>query len=72
MLINRKLKLSDLKAGDTLVADGGFDCLNLGQSCVVLRDADKRLYVSCSEGRHYLDGQVDHEDQETIVGFTRV
>lgn len=50
-------KMADVKAGDKLVADGGFTCLREGQVCEVKQDADGLLYVDCDEGTHHLDGQ---------------
>lgn len=63
------MKLGDIKEGDVLVADGGFDCLKEGARCVAKSDERQRLYVECYAGRHYLDGQVDDDDQEMIVGL---
>lgn len=34
---------------------------------LVLTDENARLYVECSEGRHYLDGHID--DGHHVVGF---
>lgn len=62
-------KLSELKAGDRLVADGGFDCLEDGQLVVVKATAAGGLFVICAEGEHYLDGQAD--DGEHLVGLYR-
>ena len=74
--MTNKLKLSDIKAGDYLIADEGFTCLHKGDVRIVISDsvgvqhcAD--LYVECSRGKHHLDGQLDYEDQQTIVGFVR-
>jgi hypothetical protein len=65
------MKLTDLKPGDLIVADDGFTCLTEGEVCEVLFSNDaNEAYVKCSDGTHYLDGQLD-EDGEIIVGFTR-
>lgn len=72
-----------LKAGDVLIADGGFTCLDAGQRCTVEADPDRTgsaaLYVACRGPeekqepgkieRHYLDGQVD--DGFEVIGFTK-
>lgn len=72
-------KIDDLKAGDRLVADGGFTCIRAGCLCTVKWDGDTAyrdksresgLYVECDDGRHYLAGQVD-DDGGLVVGFTR-
>lgn len=68
--------LAEIKAGDKLVADGGFPCLAEGEICDVQQDEDG-LYVIC-EGpdgeepgtHHYLDGQ-EGENGE-CVGLWRV
>ena len=69
------------KAGDLLIADGGFTCIPEGTRCRVREDADS-LYVSCQgpnleepikggrrRHRHYLDGQLNEADE--YVGFYR-
>lgn len=49
-------KLSEIKSGDWLKADGGFTCLKDGQVVSVHVD-EAGLFVPCRDGRHYLDGQ---------------
>ena len=73
------MKMSDLKPGDVIFADGDFDCLLRNQACEVKQD-DGGLYVTCHgeeredggrwSSHHYLEGQLD-DDEETIVGFAR-
>lgn len=60
------MKLSDVKPGDVLIADGGFTCIASGAQLVVGED----LSVPCDEGKHSLDGQVCWDDGETLIGFT--
>ena len=70
--MNEKLYVLDtaeVKAGNVLIADGGFTCLQEGQECLV-RDYGKGLYVECSAGEHYLDGQLT-DDEERYVGFLK-
>lgn len=50
-------KIADVKAGDTLIADGGFTCLKAGP--VVVEQDDGGKFIPCSDGRHYLAGQAD-------------
>lgn len=64
------LKLADIKAGDVLYPDEGFECLKFNRR-VTVRTDDGGKYVSCTDGNHYLEGQLDHDDQETIVGLSR-
>ena len=63
------MKLSDLKAGDRIIADEGFTCLPVGPH--VVKDYNGELYVDCSCGKHMLDGQLDFTDCETIIGFSK-
>lgn len=60
-------KLSELRVGDQVDLDGGFDCMS-GRK-VVYGDA-KGLYLLCKDGRHYLDGQTDKDGD--VIGITKV
>src|SRR5581483_12175137 len=60
-------KLSQVKAGDFLIADGGFPCIKQGARLQVQADGAGDLFVPCAEGPHLLDGQAD--DGETIIGL---
>lgn len=57
------MKLKDLKAGDTVIVDGGFTCMKPGHKEVLSDNGG--LYLGCDEGVHYLVGQED-EDGELI------
>lgn len=59
-------KASDVKAGDTLVCDGGFTCMGHGPR-IVHEDAGG-LYVKCSDGKHYIDGQRDADGR--LIGMS--
>lgn len=65
-------KLSDLKVGDKLTMDDGFDDGD-GEGCgisgktLVVEQGEHGLFVPCGEGHHYLDGQAD--DGEHLVGM---
>lgn len=76
-------KLSDLKPGDKLVADGGFTCLREGEVVMVRADEKGDLFVLCcahddgdfgkpvSDERmeqHFLIGQ-EGEDGECVGLF---
>ncbi len=52
------VKVEDVKEGDTLIADGGFECLNEGAKVMVLKDDNGNLCVQCGEGYHNLTGQL--------------
>jgi hypothetical protein len=64
------MRLDQLSAGDMVLADNGFTCLETG-SYVVQADEDGRLYIPCSHGKHYIDGQVSFSDENEIIGLTK-
>lgn len=68
------VKLADVKPGDRLVADAGFTCIKAG---AVVEVGETRsgndwlgadLYVPCSHGKHFLDGQTN--DAGHCVGLS--
>lgn len=63
------LKFSDVKAGDVLLPDGGFTCIEGGDARKVLEDGAGELFVACAGGRHYLKGQAD--ENGVLIGLTR-
>ena len=62
-------KLSELHEGDKVKFDNGFDCLPSDVHITVCQN-DHGLFVPCSEGQHYLDGQAD--DGEHCVGVYKL
>ena len=67
-------RLSRLKAGDRIEADGGFTCMRPGAVLTVAADARGELYVPCDgpdddpdPGKHFLCGQAD--DGDHLVGM---
>lgn len=58
--------LSTLKPGDKLQADPGFTCIR-ANDILTIQGCEHGLFVPCSEGKHFLDGQAD--DGEHLVGF---
>ena len=62
------MRLSELKVGQVIVADSGFTCIAPGERCEVMA-MDGELAVRCSDGFHFLCGQVAGPDDDTIVGF---
>lgn len=48
--------VAEIKSGDYLEADGDFTCIKAGAKLLVQQGA-LGLYVTCSDGKHYLDGQ---------------
>ena len=60
-------KVSEVKEGDSLIADNGFTCIH-GEAVVqVFKDRDG-LFVVCDEGKHYLDGQIK---EDYYLGFVK-
>lgn len=60
--------VANTKAGDVLIADGGFTCLKDGVARKVFTDKDGHLFVRCKEGQHGLAGQVSLNNK-WYVGF---
>lgn len=58
---------SAVRSGTMLMPDGGFSCMRLRRVKRVKKGRDG-LYVTCNEGRHYLNGQLS-EDGRHYVGF---
>lgn len=63
-------KLGELKVGDVLIVDGGFDCMKEGDDKAVCVDAHGDLYVNCKCGCHYLSGQLPFDgNSDELVGL---
>ena len=63
--------VDEVKVGDTLIADGVFNCLKDGEKLRVKTDG-KNLYVRCDEGKHYLNVQIDEvNDRLVYTGFKK-
>lgn len=61
-----KLLLTDIRPGDVLLPDDGFDCMAESAEKIVRADHDG-LYVYCRQGKHYLAGQCD--DFNVLIGL---
>lgn len=61
------VKLSDVKAGDVLIATG-FTCIPDGGRREVFFN-EGQPFISCGDGKHYLDGQLN--DAGELVGLER-
>lgn len=61
------------KAGDVLICDGSFTCLKDGAEVEVHADPEREgiaaLFVTCKDGAHYLDGQLDFDGCGAFVGL---
>jgi hypothetical protein len=62
-----KIKLRQLKDGDTIILDGGFTCKRAGR--VKVEEDDYGLFFTCSDGHHYLVGQYDEKGY--LIGITK-
>lgn len=60
-------KIKDVKEGDTVETDGDFTCRKAGRKSKVILDPNtNQLFIPCSAGRHYLDGQ---EKEDYYIGL---
>lgn len=57
-------RLADLKSGDVVEVDAGFDCMDMGTHPIV--DDGAGLAIPCACGHHDLDGQLN--DNGYLVG----
>ncbi len=62
-------KLSDCKLGTMLEAGGGFTCIPKGAIQQVHETYRHGLYIRCTHGQHFLDGQLDCDTQEYLIGL---
>ena len=70
--ISKFCKFADLKVGDIVKVDAGFDCLKAGaQLEVKAHPMDRKLGVMCDKGFHNLESQVDDENG-VCVGIWKV
>ena len=60
-------RVDAVSRGDTLIADGGFTCMREGAELLVNED-ERGLFVSCDEGKHYIDGQIE---DNLYIGLTK-
>lgn len=63
------MRLSDIYEGQTIMLDGGFDCVAKGEATVLV-DQRGSLYFKCSHGEHFIDGQVDIDGE--LIGISEV
>lgn len=61
-------KLSELKEGMYVEVDGGFDCIEAGSRLCVQQHPDG-LWIKCTHGQHYLEGQLDFDDGDSLIGI---
>lgn len=66
------VKFEDVQAGDILICDAGFSCLKLGATVTVEASPCGSTFIRCKNGTHLLDGQIQDEDDDTLVGLRRV
>ena len=61
------MKISDVKVGETIIADDGFTCMDAGAK--VVKATKHGLCIDCRDGEHYLDGQ--QGDDGELIGLRR-
>lgn len=74
--MTKKLKLpkyslapvKKVKPGTRLITDDGFTCMGDHVTRIVKMGRKGELFVSCAQGRHRLDGQLDAAGKN-YVGF---
>ena len=62
--------VANTQSGHQVETDAGFTCIDKGAILTVLND-EQGLYIPCSSGKHYLDGQLSN-DLTHYVGLYRV
>lgn len=60
--------VADTKIGDILQVDGDFTCMEPNGRRIVFALTTGELYVTCGDGKHFLDGQKS-EDGTHYVGL---
>lgn len=60
-------KLSLLKRGDKVETDESFHCVAVPISTVY--EDENGLFICCNQGKHYLDGQLNYEDNDSLTGI---
>lgn len=60
-------KIFAIREGDRMMTFHGFECV-AGNTVVTIHSDINGLYFHCSEGKHYLDRQVDAEG--SCLGLT--
>ena len=58
-------KVSEVKAGSTIVTDGGSPCWHKNRRYRVHEDKDG-LFFKCRDGHHGLDGQLSDNGREYV------
>lgn len=62
-------KLANVKPGTRLRCDDGFTCMRPDVIKVVETDAAGQPFIPCDDGKHYLEGQLDFEGGDDLVGL---
>lgn len=68
--MSTNIKVEDVKLGDFLTPDGGFDCMDADKEMEVVQNDEGKLGVRCMYGMHLLEGQIDMA-HGTLIGFTK-
>lgn len=64
------MNIDELKPNDKILVTNSPDCIPVSARKVVKRDK-KGLYVSCVDGKHYLNGHVHSKTNKELIGVER-
>ncbi len=64
-------KYDDLKPGDCVEVDDGFDCIDPGAIRYINYMEGNGLYMYCRHGMHFLSAQVN-DSTGTVIGCYKV
>lgn len=71
MTSRTKLAIVKVSEGTVIVPDEFFECMAPREKRLVCKN-QHGLFVICDEGEHYLEGQIDFDDENFYVGFSLV
>jgi len=63
-------RFGELKPGDQVIVDGGFGCMEPWSTRTV-QGGDPDLSIPCKCGSHSLEGQLDLDGSDALVGVYR-
>ncbi len=61
-------RLGALVPGAVVIVDGDFTCMAAWSKRIVCTDGTD-LFIPCKSGHHTLDGQLDFEDDDILIGI---
>lgn len=58
--------VAKVKVGTRVITDAGFTCIGNRQTRIVKAREDGELYISCGQGEHGLEGQLDRAGRNYV------